>query len=178
MKILQSSIKDLTKIKTLFNKTFSHSGGKREGKVISDLVVKMTKLIDDKDVLAFQMLNQNKLIAAIFFSRLFYKNTNLNVFVLAPVATDPQFQRQGIAKKLIQHGLKKLKKKTDIIVTYGDPKVYQSFGFKPVSEKRLPACYKLKYPFGWQMIKLKSKKIPQHLTKPNCITPLKNKKYW
>ena len=178
MKIITSSPKDRSKLKTLFKKTFAHSEGKKEGMVISNLVDQMTKLIDQKDIFAFQAQIKTRIIGAIFFSRLFYKNTHLNVFVLAPVATDPQFQRKGIAKKLIQYGFKKLKTKTDIIVTYGDPKVYQSFGFKPVSEKRLPACYKLKYPFGWQMIKLKNKKIPQHLTKPNCITPLKNKKYW
>ena len=61
------------------------------------------------------------------------------------------------------------------MLTYGDPKIYRSFGFKPVSEKKLPTCYKLKYPFGWQMIKLKNKKIPQHLTKPNLSPHLKIK---
>lgn len=178
MKILISSPKDFFKIKTLFKNTFDHSESKKEGTVISNLVNNMTKLIDQKDVFAFQAQVKNKIISAIFFSRLFYKNTNLNVFVLTPVATDPKFQRQGIAKKLIQYGIKKLKRKIDFLITYGDPIIYQSFGFKPISEKKLPACYKLKYPTGWQMIKLKNKKIPKHLIKPNCIAPLKNKKYW
>lgn len=53
---------------------------------------------------------------------------------LAPVAVDPNHQRQGIGSQLIRHGLQAAKELGyEYCVVLGNPRYYQRFGFKKAS---------------------------------------------
>lgn len=55
-----------------------------------------------------------------------------NVMVLAPIAVDPRFQKQGIGTKLINEGLQRCKGRGDgLVLLIGHPSYYPRFGFKP-----------------------------------------------
>ncbi|BAQ62169.1 acetyltransferase [Geminocystis sp. NIES-3708] len=71
------------------------------------------------------------LIGHIAFSPVEISDGTKNWYGLAPVSVKPQFQNQGVGKKLIREGLKILEQKNaDGCVVLGEPEYYQKFGFK------------------------------------------------
>jgi len=100
------------------------------------------------------------------------------VYLLAPVAVDNNFQKQGIGQKIIKFALKYLKKqKVDLLMTYGDPRYYRKLGFKKTNIAIIPAPYKLSQPIGWLVNKISLKKL-KIKSKPKCVLPFRNKKLW
>ncbi len=54
---------------------------------------------------------------------------------LAPVAVQPEFQRQGIGSALIREGLRILKDRNcPFVIVLGHPEYYPRFGFEPASK--------------------------------------------
>ena len=57
---------------------------------------------------------------------------------LAPLATDPDFQRKGIGSKLTRHAVDHLRDAgVALIVVLGDPQFYRRFGFEPAGKWQL-----------------------------------------
>jgi putative acetyltransferase len=56
------------------------------------------------------------------------------VLVLAPVAVDPRFQRQGIGTVMVNHVLTST---TGPVVVLGDPDYYSRFGFAAADDHRI-----------------------------------------
>lgn len=58
-----------------------------------------------------------------------------DVLCLSPLAVEPAYRGQGIARKLVTHGLAALQSRPEpYVVLEGDPAVYSRFGFRPASE--------------------------------------------
>jgi putative acetyltransferase len=58
-----------------------------------------------------------------------------DVLCLAPLSVDPASRGQGIARKLVTHGLAALQSRPEpLVVLEGDPAMYSRFGFRPASE--------------------------------------------
>lgn len=58
-----------------------------------------------------------------------------SVLVLAPLAVLPQFQRQGVGKRLMQQGLRTASARGNSLVTVlGEPAYYSQFGFEPATD--------------------------------------------
>jgi putative acetyltransferase len=57
-----------------------------------------------------------------------------SVLVLSPLAVLPQFQRQGVGKRLVQQGLRAASARGNSLVTVlGEPAYYSQFGFEPAA---------------------------------------------
>ena len=55
-----------------------------------------------------------------------------DVMVLAPVAVDPNYQKQGIGGKLVSEALKRCDQMgVSLVLLIGHPSYYPKFGFKP-----------------------------------------------
>jgi len=58
-----------------------------------------------------------------------------DVLCLSPLSVDPDFRGQGVARKLVTHGLAALQSRPEpLVVLEGDPAMYSRFGFRPASE--------------------------------------------
>jgi len=61
---------------------------------------------------------------------------------LAPVAVQPDHEKHGVGRRLIQNGLSECRKwGADFVVVLGDPAYYGRFGFEPASEHELKSEY-------------------------------------
>jgi putative acetyltransferase len=59
----------------------------------------------------------------------------VDVLCLSPLSVEPEFRGQGIARKLVTHGLAALQSRPEpLVVLEGDPAMYSRFGFRPASE--------------------------------------------
>src|SRR5690606_4145733 len=137
---------DLTQ---LFTSTFGLSEGAEEGALIGSLVAKLSAGIDDLEIRCFGAVENERLVGAIFFTRLHFAD-GAPIYMLAPVAVSIEHQRSGVGKALIKHGLNELANQGALVaVTYGDPSYYENVGFKPLSENVLKAPLDLSMPHGW-----------------------------
>ena len=105
--------------------------------------------------------------------------SEVNAFLLSPVAIHTKYQRKGIGQKLINYGIHHLKENgIALVFTYGDPKFYSKVGFSPISEKLVKAPLKLTYPEGWLGQSLVSDKIEPVSGRSYCVSALNKPEYW
>lgn len=78
----------------------------------------------------------NRAIAYIAFSNA-YKRKEVCGLHLAPLAVEPQFQRQGVGSELIKFAMRQEQIKHDTIFVLGNPEFYKKFGFEPCTT---PVC--------------------------------------
>lgn len=60
---------------------------------------------------------------------------NWNGLGLAPLAVSPEWQRQGIGKELVKHGIERCRSLgIELVVVLGHPEYYPKFGFQKASD--------------------------------------------
>ena len=70
------------------------------------------------------------------------KQDHHNSLALAPIAVTPKYQRKGVGKAMVEHGLTKARHSDfDSVIVLGHAEYYPRFGFKPAS------LYGIKTPF-------------------------------
>lgn len=166
-------------ITALFRETFTVSEGDAEGRQIGDFVEALFTTTPHDDLRVFTAHEGDVLSGAIVFSRMRYDADPRRVFVLSPVAVRTDVQKTGIGRRLISHGLDRLRDEgADHAFTYGDPAYYAKMGFKPVTEHFAAAPLPLTMPHGWLGQTLRGGK-PEHFTgKPTCVPALDNPALW
>lgn len=170
---------DSEEIKQLFIETFSNSEGKSEGELIGELAYNLLTTINNQDIYYFTAVDNNKVIGAIIFSKLQFENSQINSFLLSPVAVHPDYQGKGVGKSLINFGISSLREKSvNLIFTYGDIAFYSKVGFGLISEDIIKAPLKLTYPEGWLVQSLSEEEIQPISGKSYCVEPLNNPNYW
>jgi predicted N-acetyltransferase YhbS len=163
----------------LFNDTFTESEGAQEGKLISDLVYNFIHKTPKEYLRIFVAKDDNKLVAAIIFSKLNFKVSNIKAYLMAPVAVYTPYQGQGVGQELINYGHDCLRKENiDICLTYGDINFYSKTGYSIISEKQITPPVELSYPQGWLGLSLKNLHFPVIEEKPNCVEVIRHPKYW
>jgi putative acetyltransferase len=73
-----------------------------------------------------------RVIGHILFTRMSIETPagSIPAVALAPLAVLPEYQRQGIGGRLIQHGLERLRQQGErIVIVLGHPDYYPRFGF-------------------------------------------------
>jgi len=166
------------KIKQLFTDVFTESENPAEGTLIGNLVEELQKTTKPEDIFCFVAIDKNEIIASIFFTR-FTTETNLNAFILSPVAVATQHQKKGIGQNLIKFAIDYLKQNNvELLLTYGDPDFYSKISFKNISEEIIKAPLKLTYPNGWLAQSLISEKISPINGSTMCVKALMDQKYW
>ena len=94
----------------------------------------------------------NHIIGHVAFSPVQFSDGSTHWFGLGPVAVLPEFQRQGVGKALVNHGIASLRAlRASGCVVLGDPNYYQQFGFQNRPEcifEGVPAEYFQVLTFG------------------------------
>ena len=169
---------NIKEIKQLFTKTFSHSEGQSEGLLIGHLAYDLMTSTDGHDLYVFIATEIEQIIGSIIFSRLTFES-EVNSFLLSPVAISTSYQGKGIGQKLINFGLNTLKENgVELVFTYGDPKFYSKVGFTLITEKEAKAPLKLTYPEGWLGQSFISDGIEPISGNSHCVAALTKQEYW
>ncbi len=169
---------DSSAIESLFVSVFTQSEGESEGGLIGNLARDLMTGTDRRDLFGFVAVQREKIVGAIFFSRLTFE-TDIDVFILSPVAVHSDHQGMGIGRTLIAHGLKELKHRgVRVVTTYGDPGFYAKVGFHPLSQDMIKAPLALSQPGGWLGQSLTSDPIMAIPGRCSCVKALDNPVYW
>lgn len=100
-------------------------------------------------------------------------------YLLAPLAVDPGFQKQGIASRLIGEGRERLREPgSGVLLVYGDPAFYGRFGFSAAIAERYLPPHPMQSPFGWQGIAPGEAALPPGSVPIACVPPLGNPALW
>lgn len=166
------------KIKQLFTDTFSDSEGKSEGLLIGNLVHQLLTNTAAQDLYCFVATENEQIIGSIIFSKLSFES-DINAFILSPVAISTIYQRKGVGQELINFGINSLKENgVELVFTYGDPNFYSKVGFNQITEKLVKAPLKLSYPEGWLCQSLASSEIKPITGNSYCVEALNKSEYW
>ncbi len=163
----------------LFTRTFTASEGADEGRLIGKLVTDMFATVADGDIRVFSCTDDGQLAGSIVFTRMSFEGDGRTVFVLAPVAVAPEWQRRGIGQKLLAHGLDDLRKAgVDVALTYGDPNYYSRVGFRQITPEEVTPPRALSYPEGWLGQSLTDAPLAPLAGPSHCVGPLDRPEYW
>ena len=175
--IRETTDRDKTEILTVEKSAFETEA---EAKLTEDLLKDPTA----SPLLSMLAFDGDRAIGHILFSKARIEGWHEtdHVHLLAPLAVVPEYQKQGIGGKLIEEGLKTLKKMgTEMVFVLGDPEYYKkhgfvpdaaSFGFKPPYE--LPG----RYAEAWMVQALTLKGISSNVGQLSCAEAINKKEYW
>lgn len=163
----------------LFVDTFSFSEGADEGRLIGNLVSDFFQSYISSDLKVFVAIEEEMIVGSIFFSRLTFPCDEADVFLMAPVAVQTDFQGQGVGRALINFGHEVLRQEgVQVVVTYGDINFYSKVGYVPISEKLIQAPHKLSYPEGWLAQSLLGDIVKPISGLPYCLPAIGRPEYW
>lgn len=170
--------RDSSAIESLFVSVFTQSEGESEGMLIGNLARDLMATTDRRDLHGFVAVDKERIIGAIFFSRLAFE-TDVDAFILSPVAVHSDHQGMGVGRALIAHGLKEIKHRgVKIVTTYGDPGFYAKVGFHPLSQDTVKPPLALSQPEGWLGQSLIADPIMAIPGRCSCVKALDNPVYW
>ncbi len=169
---------EIEEIKQLFTSVFTASEGQSEGLALGNLVYDLMINTNVEDLYGFIATDHEDIIGSIFFSRIKF-DSDVNAFILSPVAIHTDYQRKGIGQKLIIFGINYLKENNvELIFTYGDPNFYSKVGFTLIDENIIKAPLKLSYPEGWLVQSLVSNAIHPIAGNSYCVEAFNKSELW
>ena len=151
-----------------------------EGQLVSNLAVSLLSEETTPRTISLVAEADDALIGHVAFSPVTSDgNDELQGFILAPLGVKRNYQKRGVASRLIKTGLQQLTDMhVDLLLVYGDPQYYSRFGFSPdIAERYIPP-YSLQYPFGWQGLNLNERTTPTSPVRINCVPSLRNPQLW
>ena len=146
IEIRQENKKDYAEVYNVIKKAFmsaEHCDGNEQ-----DLVVNLRESNNFIPELSLVAIDDNKIVGYILFTKI--RIGRYEELALAPLAVLPEYQKQGIGKKLIEEGHKKAKKLGyHYSIVLGSERYYPKFGYVPASQYGyVPASqYGIKAPF-------------------------------
>lgn len=122
----------------------------------------------------------NQIIGYVSYSPIFLKSdASISGYILAPLAVSTEHQKQGVGRKLINHGIDILTKAgVGVLLVYGDPDYYGRFGFNEGIGRLFVPPYPLEYPFGWTGMVLNGTSIPDTPNQFDCVASLSKPELW
>ncbi len=178
VKLLKYESSHTDEIEQLFSRTFTDSEGPVEGQLIGGLARDLMASPNKEDILGFVATEAEKVIAGIFFTRLTFES-EVNAFILAPVAVHTDHQHKGVGQALINYGLDSIKGDgVEVALTYGDINYYSKVGFQQIDESIAKAPLPLTYPHGWLAQSLVSDHLAPIPGNSRCVPEFNNPEYW
>lgn len=176
MPIVMLNTSDIQEITAVYHNSFPSE----EADATCNLMCALTRGKSQPETFAIGYRKDGRLVGAVGFSPVYFEHEqSISGYILAPLAVHSDFQRQGIATRMIEHGKKILTEKgVDVIFVYGDPKYYERYGFVASLGELFIPPYPLEYPFGWQAMQLSKKTIKQAQYKFTCVPALSDPSLW
>lgn len=129
MKIRKLSPENYTKVAALLQQAFP--GSTYEGQLVENFHKNGTAVHE------WVGIHTNRVIAYIAFSNA-YNGAAVCGLHLAPLAVNPDFQRQGTGSELLRFALRQEVIKESTIFVLGAPGFYRKFGFEPCAQPLCP----------------------------------------
>lgn len=174
MQIRPAKLEDNQSIQKIYLNAFASEENQLVAKVAQQLLISAK---EEKNINFIAEVGQ-QLVAHIAFSPVLVEDKCI-AYILAPLAVDPKFQKQGIGTKLVETTMSYLK---DIgankVFVYGDPNYYARFGFSIKAAKHYRAPFALAFPEGWQAIELKPCEQQRKPLTISCVEALNNPDLW
>lgn len=126
---------------------------------------------------------KGKIVGHILFSKATLEHhTDVDIYLLAPLAVLPDAQNLGIGGKLISEGLSILKdRRTEIVFVLGYPEYYTKFGFiKDAKAAGFPPTYEIdeRNKDAWMYQCLVEPNSASKSGKVICCNALNKEEYW
>jgi len=100
-------------------------------------------------------------------------------YILAPVGILPEFQKQKVGSRLIEHGKQRLTENgVHVLFVYGDPGYYSRFGFTSEAASVFVPPYELEFPHGWQAAVLNGTCAEGFEEELSCVASLQKPSLW
>jgi putative acetyltransferase len=142
-------------------------------------------LVSDKSAAPFLSLlafHNDRAVGHVLFTRAdLDPKAPLETTILAPLAVVPDFQKQGIGGKLIEHGLQiLLQSGGDLVFVLGYPEYYSRHGFRPAIERGFHAPYPIpeNKAAAWMVRALRPQVIGGFAGRVICADALNKPEYW
>lgn len=179
MDIRISTESDRPEIAALHQQAF----GEEQGSEIADLV---EGLLDDTTavpLLSLVAVADGTFMGHILFTRVIItpSDESVQARILAPLAVLPTVQGTGIGRKLINEGLRQLKKSgVELVFVLGHPGYYPRCGFKPAQALGFEAPYPIpeEHAAAWMVLALDDKIMGKVHGRVECADVLNEPHHW
>lgn len=123
-------------------------------------------------------LSNNEIVGHVLFTKISTeKSPNIEGAILAPLAVDPSFQKQGIGKDLINRGIQLLEARgVAYIMVLGDPQYYSKSGFHTNHKVKPP--FQIPYPEAWMALGLTDGVLKKTSGTIRCADALNKRSLW
>lgn len=144
----------------------------------------MDLLGDDsaKPLLSLLAYDQGQAVGHILFTKAQLDSApEVSVYLLAPLAVVPDWQRKGVGSALIKRGLSLLSAvKVDLVFVLGHPEYYPRSGFTPAGKLGFEAPYPIpdEVADAWMVKYLKHNESTRYTGKVICAKALQKPEYW
>ena len=157
-----------------------HAFPEEENHIIAELAVRILGEETIPEMITLVAEVGGKIVGHIAFTPVSAKvSKNWLGYILAPLGVEPEHQRSGIGKKLIDSGIARITEKAvNVLFVYGDPEYYGKFGFSARAAKKYLPPYKLQYPLGWQAIVLNEGGANENAVELSCVASLCDPILW
>lgn len=154
-------------------------GFNKEANLVKDLLSDPTAA-PALSLLAFE---NDRAVGHILFTKVYLEpETSLSLYILAPLAIIPEYQKQGIGGKLIEEGLGHLKEMgVDLVFVLGHSEYYPRHGFIPDAGRlgfEEPYSIPEKYADAWMLQELRHGVIGNFRGKIRCADALDKPEHW
>ena len=149
----------------------------------ANLVADLLKDHSAKPLVSLLAFDDKKPVGHILYRRATLEgHEKLKVFILAPLAVIPEYQKKGIGQKLMEAGDQFLSKmNADLVFVLGHPGYYPKNGFiNDAASHGFVAPYPIepKNADAWMYKALSGKKIEQIKGKIQCCEAMDKPEYW
>ena len=167
---------DLISVQKVIETSFSDE----ENEEISQFAFDLCTETSSPKILSLVAEVDNQIIGYVSYSPIFLKSdTSISGYILAPLAVSTEYQKQGVGRKLINHGIDILTEAgVGVLLVYGDPEYYGRFGFNEEIGRLFVPPYPLEYPFGWTGMMLDRNATIDMPIDFECVAALSKPELW
>lgn len=176
MIIREASKLDLNEVWSVEKNAFGYD---KEANLVNDLLSDPSA----RPLYSFLAFNGDRAVGHILFTSASLANTQkgVSISLLAPLAVIPEFQKQGVGGKLIEHGLHHLANSgVDLVFVLGHPDYYPRYGFNPAGVQGFEAPYPIpeEHANAWMVQELRPGMIGSVSGKVKCADMLNKPEHW